>query len=284
MKLQDIHFRDPYVVLYKGRYYMCGSSGYTGQGFAVFTADDLYGEWTGPIKAFGSEQLPHKSEQFWAPEIHFYKDNFYMFATMQQENGLRGTYILRSTTGNPEGPYTLHSNGAITPNDWHSLDGTLYVSRDGQPYMVFCHEWVQIQQGTICAVALSDDLREPIGEPQLLIRAANAHWEHPRKDMMVTDGPFLHRSADGSLLMIWSSFTKDNRYVTVVCRSDNGEIDGKWSYLPGFLCQGDSGHGMLFTDKNGQLTLSLHSPNNSPDERPVFHAVREDQTKGLILL
>ena len=165
-----------------------------------------------------------------------------------------------------------------------SLDGTLYVSRDGQPYMVFCHEWVQIQQGTICAVALSDDLREPIGEPQLLIRASDAHWEHPRKDMMVTDGPFLHRSADGSLLMIWSSFTKDNRYVTVVCRSDNGEIDGKWSYLPGFLCQGDSGHGMLFTDKNGQLTLSLHSPNNSPDERPVFHAVREDQTKGLILL
>ena len=51
-----------------------------------------------------------------------------------------------------------------TPHDWMSLDGTLWVE-DGVPYMVFCHEWIQITDGSMELVRLKDDLSAPVGEP-----------------------------------------------------------------------------------------------------------------------
>ena len=36
---------------------------------------------------------------------------------------------------------------AVTPDGWQSLDGTLYVDRSGKPWMVFCHEWLQVGDG-----------------------------------------------------------------------------------------------------------------------------------------
>jgi hypothetical protein len=203
-----------------------------------------------------------------------------MFATFEQDNKLRGTYILRADK--PDGYFVPHSDGAVTPHDWHSLDGTLYVSPQGKPYMVFCHEWVQIKKGTICAVELSDDLRHPAGECFTVIEAKDAHWVNPSDETLVTDGPYLYRKSDNKLVMIWSSFS--GGYITATAISDNGDITGKWTHLPGFLYDSDGGHGMIFTDKEGSLTLSLHSPNTNNNERPVFVKIKEDNEKGLIKL
>jgi hypothetical protein len=38
----------------------------------------------------------------------------------------------------------------------------------------------------------------------------------------------------------------------------------------------DGGHGMLFRDLSGELRLTLHSPNRSTEEHPVFFRVTED--------
>jgi len=284
MKRSDINFRDPYVVLHEGMYYLYGSSGYTGRSFSMFKCDSLDGDWEGPFMVCNEEIMGFTSANFWAPEVHQYRGNFYLFGTfLQPGTNLHGTYIMKSESGTPEGPFLPHSRGPITPTEWCCLDGTLYVSPEGKPYMVFCHEWTQIQKGTICAVALSEDLSEAAGEPFLIIRAEDSFWTHPRENMMVTDGPFMHRSANGDLLMIWSSFDAAG-YLTVVCRSDNGDITGNWSYLPYILCKDDSGHGMIFRDKEGRLLLSLHSPNKSPLERPIFHPLTEDNEKGLVKL
>ena len=83
----------------------------------------------------------------WAPEVHKYKGEYYMFATFTKPNGLRGTYILKSDT--PDGEFKPHSDGAVTPWEWECLDGTLY-KEDGKVYCVFCHEHTQIFDGTIC--------------------------------------------------------------------------------------------------------------------------------------
>lgn len=38
------------------------------------------------------------------------------------------------------GPFVPHGGKELTPEEWECLDGTLYVSPDGKPYLVFCHE------------------------------------------------------------------------------------------------------------------------------------------------
>lgn len=41
----------------------------------------------------------------------------------------------------------------ITPRDFMTLDGTLYVDRAGAPWMVYAHEWIQKVDGTMEANA-----------------------------------------------------------------------------------------------------------------------------------
>lgn len=65
-----------------------------------------------------------------------------------------------------------HSNGLITADD----DGTLYISKNGWPYMVFCHEWVREVDGKICAVPLMDDLRATACTAVTLFTAKQAKW------------------------------------------------------------------------------------------------------------
>src|SRR5208283_5178235 len=50
------------------------------------------------------------------------------------------------------------------PEDMMTLDGTFWVE-DGVPYMVYCHEWVQIVNGTVEMIRLADDLSGTVGEP-----------------------------------------------------------------------------------------------------------------------
>ena len=113
------------------------------------------------------------------------------------------SFILKSDA--PDGQFLPHSDGSITPNDWFALDGTFYVE-NGMPYMVFCHEHVQILNGTVEAVRLTDDLKQPASDPFTLFRGSDA-YEVPfiAGERYVTDGPFLHRHENGALSLIWST-------------------------------------------------------------------------------
>ena len=148
MKNQEINIRDPFVLLENGKYYMYGtraaSFGFGTAGFDVYVSDDLE-TWSDPIAVFDSATCGMNDGVNWAPEVHKYGDAYYMFATFTQKNGLRGTYILKADA--PTGPFQPHSDGAVTPDGWECLDGTLYVE-NGVPYLVFCHEHTQILNGT----------------------------------------------------------------------------------------------------------------------------------------
>ena len=59
-----------------------------------------------------------------------------------------------------------------------ALDGTLWVE-DGIPYMIYCHEWVQIADGSMELVRLTDDLSAPVGNsltlfPYIVLGACGA--------------------------------------------------------------------------------------------------------------
>ena len=231
---------------------------------------------------------PHgATKNRWAPEVHEYQGAYYMFATYYWEKtGHRGCTILKADS--PKGPFVEITNGHITPGDWDAIDGTLYIDPKGEPWMVFVHEWTSTADGigTMAVAKLSADLTHFVTEPVELFRADSPSWTNHR----VTDGCFLYTTENGTLLMLWSNFDKDG-YCVGIARSESGNILGPWTQDDKRLfCKAsdgvyDGGHGMIFTDADGRMYLTLHSPNSAVDgqiERTVFIPVKEENNTLVI--
>ena len=284
----DIQIRDPFVYVMKDEamYYLFGTTdknpwNQRGEGFDAYTSTDLK-HWEGPHRVFTPALGFWGTHDFWAPEVHHFGDKYYLFATFKSALARRGTQILVSDS--ILGPYRAVVNEAVTPKDWECLDGTLYVDKEGLPWMVFCHEWVQVHDGEIWAMPLAEDLTKAVGGPRLLFKASSAKWAKPIvrrdgsgiQDARVTDGPFLHLHSDGSLVMLWSSLGQTG-YAMGCAVSDTGQVTGPWRQIEKPLIDADGGHGMVFTDLTGKLQVTYHTPNKTPFERPVFHQVRESE-------
>jgi len=268
----DIWIRDPFIlpVAETQTYYMVDKmavrleDGSTRPGVGVYKSKDLE-QWDGPKAVFHYPDGFWADKGVWAPEMHRYRDKYYVFATCNSQGGYhkpqRAVQIF--VADSPEGPFEPFANKPHTPEDWLSLDGTLWVE-DGVPYMVFCHEWVQIKDGTMELVQLEDDLSSAVGEPKTLFRASEAKWARPMffaKDSYVTDGPFLYRTKTGRLLMIWSSFGEKHTYTVGIAYSTTGKVAGPWKQRDEPLLAIDGGHGMIFKTFDGRLLMPIHQPN-----------------------
>lgn len=131
------------------------------------------------------------------------------------------------------------------------------------------------------ALRLTQDLKAGVGDPVLLFAASWAGWSRPprfpegvkppaglnlAKDPLFTDGPFLIRSPEGPLLMLWSSHG-DAGYAMGIAESENGTITGPWIQHNRPLWSSNGGHGMILRASSGHDYLVFHWPNNTPDER-----------------
>lgn len=268
--------RDPCILVEDGVYYAYG----TGWTCYKNTSRDLGGSWqkVGTVASVGNPDTDGGSH--WAPEVHKYKGAYYMFTTYYNSvTEHRGCIILKSDS--PEGPFVEITDGHITPADWDAIDGTLYVDPEGQPWMVFVHEWTCMPGGigSFAAAKLSEDFTHFISEPMELFKANEPEWAVSG----VTDGCWLYTTKEGELLMLWSNFDAFG-YTVAVARSSNGRLDGEWIhekellYSKAMTNQYDGGHAMIFTGLDGQMYLSFHSPNEAVGdrkERPVFLAIEE---------
>ena len=273
-KSEEINIRDPYILVYDGKYYMYGT-GLSGVGYGCAVSEDLE-YWSNSINIFTPAADFEGDGCYWAPECHYYNGCFYLFATFHSKNtGYRGVGIFKSNS--PTGPFELISDGHITPHDRDCIDGTLYVDESGTPWMVYVNEWTSNDDGvgTMAAARMSSDLTHFEGEGTELFRADGHIWT----DSKVTDGPFMYKTKAGKLIMLWSNNCKSGGYAVGLCRSSNGNVNGKYIHSPFALYKKDKktaldgGHAMLFTSLDGQLKMAIHSPNSSGDglfERAVF--------------
>ena len=102
-------------------------------------------DWSEPIPVMKLDDK-YGCDSIWAPEVHSWGGKWYIFGTIHKPvdpNNLlpvlqpgfkpvesrRKTYLATWIFGaaSPEGPYRPISQHAITPEDWSSLDGTLFV-------------------------------------------------------------------------------------------------------------------------------------------------------------
>ncbi|QNP76208.1 family 43 glycosylhydrolase [Streptomyces roseirectus] len=290
MRLPGMPLHDPYVVADAASrtYYLYTSNvpsltGVEGAGTMVYRSADLR-EWEAPVVVFlASEQEGGwATEGAWAPEVHERAGRYYLFTTLHNEERRlgEGTYMRGTVTAvsdSPLGPFTLlDPSRPVPPAHLMTLDGTLYVDRDGQPWMVYAHEWLQTVDGTMEAVRLTGDLSGAVGDPVHLFRGSDAFWLNEqippglphRLPPYVTDGPQLLRAPDGALLMLWSTYEKNvpgedgsltGDYVQTYAVSESGRLTGPWTQRQP-LVRGDSGHGMLFRAFGGELMMILHRP------------------------
>ncbi len=263
---KQVSIRDPFIVVNNatGTYFTYANGG---KKVIVYESKDLE-YWT---KLDEPAFLPDKdfwgTKDFWAPDVYLYNDKYYLFITVSSETEPRGTTVL--VADKPEGPFVPLTNRPLTPEGKTCLDGSLYIDDEGTPWMLYCYEWIEIIDGEIYAQRLSPDLRETVGEPIKLFKASDAPWTGPITSKetgvkgYVTDAPFLHKTDDGQLLMLWSSFTHKGQYAIGQAISKSGKIAGPWEHSNIPLNTDRGGHAMLFTDFENNLKISYHSPNNA---------------------
>ena len=305
LPLDSLRTSDPFVVADDATktYYMFSSGG---GGMVNYRKSKDLRMWDGPYTAWRGDSSfwAGATPATWAPEVHKYRGKYYLFVTMttskeeiieripgRYDIPRRGMQILVADT--PEGPF-IPVGGESTPKEWASLDGTLWVE-DGIPYMVFCHEWLQIVDGTMDLVRLNQDLSEPVDKPLVLFKASDAPWSREMLSIgektygldlpgNVTDGPWLFRTQTGKLGMLWSSWG-NSRYALGVAYSESGKIIGPWIQEPTAIYPDNGGHAMMFRTFDGKLLLSMHYSKETTGRqirRPMFLEVDDSGDKLVI--
>jgi len=291
----QIRIRDPFVLPDPATrtYFIYSSTDWGGaaeqkrKAVIAYRSKDLE-NWETPTPVFKVPEGHWARETIWAPEVHNFNGKYYLFVTLtskdllptpagRPQNRKRGTEIL--VADRPEGPFRSFANQPQTPEGWMSLDGTLWIE-DGVPYMIFCHEWIQITDGTMDLVRLKDDLSAALGVPTTLFHATDAPWTRCRGDLgelfegkryhaSITDGPWLHRTKNGRLIMLWSSYGPA-KYATGIAVSSSGKVSGPWKQQQETLWLDDGGHPMLFNTFDGRLVMVLHQPNRRVERARFF--------------
>ncbi|GAB3729738.1 glycoside hydrolase family 43 protein [Hymenobacter agri] len=268
--LDSIQLSDPFILADAKThlYYMTGTGG------LLWKSPDLK-TWAGPyvVARPNPASWMGPKPMIWAAEIHPYKGKYYYFATftnpaLKIDSGNGGALERRASHvlvgSRPDGPFTPMQDATYLPANKSTLDGTFWVDKDGKPYLVYCHEWVQNDNGTVEKIELKPDLSGTVGAGKVLFRASDAPWsrENPRQGPIrpnkVTDGPFLFRTGTGRLGMLWTSWIYDV-YTQGVAYSTSGTLNGPWVQEPAPITPPNYGHGMLFRTFEGKLLMAIHS-------------------------
>jgi arabinan endo-1,5-alpha-L-arabinosidase len=268
--------RDPFILHYNGKYYMYS----TGWVVRQTRSDNLTSRFTAGVECVKTPS--DCAGDKWAPEVYEINGKFYMIATYKSsKTGHRGCAVFVSDE--PGKGFTIISDGHVTPSDWDSIDGTLYFDEDGQPWMIFVHEWTSTDDGVgrMACAKMSDDLTHFISEPVELFRATDAPWAR----YTITDGCFMYRTKGGKLLMLWSNLDAGG-YCVGVAESETGLVTGPWIqheeplYSKTYTEEYDGGHGMIFTDGSGYMWMVIHSPNGGISagrvETPILVPLKEE--------
>jgi len=297
--LGEMSMSDPYVFADPATktYYLTGSGG------AIYKSKDLK-TWTGPYGAYDTRGTWMEDAKFVAAaEIHQVNGKYYYAASfgsnelvdvVPRRYNVRRHQTMILEADKADGSYKLKNtdpNYDYLPHSWDIIDGTIYVE-NGQPYMVFVHEWMQTFDGTMEYVKLSPDLSKTISEPEMLFRASespcplemvgNGEMTYGLKlPGWVTDGPEMFRTKTGKLGMLWASWGA-KRYLQCVAYSQSGTIEGPWIQEPKPFIDNNTGHGMFFTTFEGKRMFIVHHADGDGPRKPQIWEVDDSGDKVVL--
>lgn len=217
----------------------------------VFNKGDKYAK-----KSINGDPLDNKFHALWAPEIHYIKSakNWFVVACLNNSAGGRGSFVLRSTSGKPEGPYVNiegNKDKALYPN----IDGSLFEDTDGTVYFVGHNHYIAKMKPDMSDIA-EDFVKmdESSYDPEPYIEGAFI-FKHENKYHLV-QAIWSHRTKEGDTYVEKKGLTnKDTRYSydCVIATSDN--IYGPYSKRYNAITGG--GHNNLFQAKDGSWWATM---------------------------
>lgn len=191
--------------------------------------------------------MDDKRRAVWAPELHYIKSRktWLIVACM---NGGRGSFVLRSTSGKPEGPYVNIPGNAQGPI-FDGIDGSVFEDDDGSVYFVGHNHFIARMKDDLSGLA--EPIRqfqetpfspEPYAEGVYLVKyAGKYHLVQTYWSFKQPDGTFSYLEPAHKLAARYS-------YDVVVATADH--IYGP--YGPRYTAVVEGGHNNFFQDRDGR--------------------------------
>ncbi|MDR2775991.1 MAG: family 43 glycosylhydrolase [Tannerella sp.] len=214
-----------------------------------------------PRLSVNGDTLDNNFRALWAPEIHYIKSlkNWFIVACVNNSAVGKGSFILKSVTGKPEGPY-VNIEGNRDKPIFPRIDGSLFEDTDGTVYFIGHNHHIARMKPDMSGFA--EELRElqetkyPV-EPY--IEGASI-IKHDGKYFLL-QAIWSNRMPDGSETY---SVKRNNEtchsYDCVIAAADN--ICGPYGKRENVLTGG--GHNILFQDKNGTWRATVfYNPRGS---------------------
>jgi len=201
---------DPFMYKYNNRYYLTGTYGSANEGFPCYISDDMI-HWKFNGMLWQKNENSWASEAFWAPEVKFYNNKFYLtYSGLSKEK--KELRIALAVSDNPEGPFKdLHA--PWFDFGFGAIDGDIFVDGD-QPYLYFSMNGFKdgYSFGIIYGVKLAKDLSAPVGDTVKLLEASQpwerVNWEHNR----CNEGPFVFKYNDTYYMTYSGNHTFEQNY------------------------------------------------------------------------
>jgi beta-xylosidase len=191
-----------------------------------------------------------KRRAVWAPQLHYIKSatNWFLVACMNTSIRGAGSFILRSLSGLPQGPYEnipANATGPIFPQ----IDGALFEDDDGTAwFLAHNHQYAKMKSdmtgfgGPLQSFRETPYPKEPYLEGVTLFKTTGVfHLLQAAWSIKMPDGSFIYDdSATRRGGIRWS-------YDCVIADSD--KIGGP--YGPRYTAGVGLGHNTIFQDKQG---------------------------------
>lgn len=211
----------------------------------VYETDEIYEN-----KSINGDTLDNKFRAVWAPELHYIKSlkNWFIVACMNNSAKGKGSFILRSKTGKPEGPYENIEGNKYKPI-FSDIDGSLFEDSDGTVYFVGHNHYIAKMKldmsdlaEELMKIKETEYYAEPYIEGAFIFKFAGKYH--------LVQAIWSHRTSEGDTYVEKEGITSQNTrysYDCVIATSDNiyGPYGNRYCAITG------GGHNNFFQDKDG---------------------------------
>ncbi|MDR1810711.1 MAG: family 43 glycosylhydrolase [Prevotella sp.] len=202
-----------------------------------------------PRKSVNGDLLDNRFRAVWAPELHYIKSlqNWFIVACLNNSGKGCGSFILKSTSGNPEGPYVNIEGNKDEPL-FGNIDGSL-LEDNGTVYFVGHNHFIAKMKADMSGL---DEpvvrLKETSYTPEPYIEGAFI-FKHDGKYHLV-QAIWSHKLPDGTETYCPSNDDNKTRYSydCIISTADN--VYGPYSQRYNAITGG--GHNNFFKDREGE--------------------------------
>lgn len=231
----DVSVHDPVMIRQDGIYYVfC-----TGNGISMFSSPDMK-NWKSEKKVFDAapdwviKQLPKFRNSMWAPDINFYKGNYYLFyAVSAFGRNTSAIGVTRNKTLHTDSPdYKWEDLGCVIQSvpgrdHWNAIDANLIVDDAGVPWLDFGSFWDGMK-----LVKLKDDLTG-IADPQEWYTIARRYRDPYTDDKNAGAGeieaPFIYKKGKYYYLFVsWDKCCSGLKSTYKVAVGRSGKVTGPY--------------------------------------------------------